>query len=71
MQNLISSSPNLKHVLRGSNKVADCLANVTIGKLNQVVLFLDPSQYVILYGYLTMMLIIPYMKGSLFLFIPS
>ncbi|MBA0753784.1 hypothetical protein Gogos_005420 [Gossypium gossypioides] len=38
---------NFRHVLRGSNKVADCLAKTAIGKLNQVVLFLVPPQYVI------------------------
>ncbi|MBA0629644.1 hypothetical protein Godav_024164 [Gossypium davidsonii] len=31
-----------RHVLQGSNKVADCLANAAIGKLNQVVLFSVP-----------------------------
>ncbi|MBA0605425.1 hypothetical protein Godav_018006, partial [Gossypium davidsonii] len=36
-----------KHVLRGSNKVVDCLTKVAIGKLNQVVLFPIPPQYVI------------------------
>ncbi|MBA0664903.1 hypothetical protein Goklo_004846, partial [Gossypium klotzschianum] len=36
-----------RHVLRGSNKVADCLAKAAIGKLNQVVLFPIPPQYVI------------------------
>ncbi|MBA0749717.1 hypothetical protein Gogos_003615 [Gossypium gossypioides] len=35
------------HVLRRSNKVANCLAKATIGKLNQVVLFPIPPQYVI------------------------
>ncbi|MFQ6646348.1 hypothetical protein Gotur_019041 [Gossypium turneri] len=36
-----------RHVLRGSNKVANCLAKAAIGKLNQVVLFPIPPQYVI------------------------
>ncbi|MBA0666822.1 hypothetical protein Goklo_003187 [Gossypium klotzschianum] len=36
-----------RHVLRGSNKIADCLANAAIGKLNQIVLFPVPPQYVI------------------------
>ncbi|MBA0634641.1 hypothetical protein Godav_005284 [Gossypium davidsonii] len=36
-----------RHVLRGSNKVVDCLAKTAIRKLNQVVLFLVPPQYVI------------------------
>ncbi|MBA0570978.1 hypothetical protein Golob_004576 [Gossypium lobatum] len=31
-----------RHVLRGSNKVADCLAKAAIGKLKQVVLFPIP-----------------------------
>ncbi|KAK8277284.1 hypothetical protein V6Z12_D10G255900 [Gossypium hirsutum] len=31
-----------RHVLQGSNKVADCLAKAAIGKLNQVVLFSVP-----------------------------
>ncbi|MBA0613947.1 hypothetical protein Godav_014301, partial [Gossypium davidsonii] len=36
-----------RHVLRESSKVADCLAKAAIGKLNQVVLFPVPPQYVI------------------------
>ncbi|MBA0702049.1 hypothetical protein Goari_027025, partial [Gossypium aridum] len=36
-----------RHVLRGSSKVADCLAKTAIEKLNQVVLFPVPPQYVI------------------------
>ncbi|MBA0758181.1 hypothetical protein Gotri_021202 [Gossypium trilobum] len=36
-----------RHVLRGSNKVVDCLTKAAIGKLNQVVLFPIPPQYVI------------------------
>ncbi|MBA0804731.1 hypothetical protein Gohar_004299, partial [Gossypium harknessii] len=35
-----------RHVLRGSNKLTDCLANAAIGNLNQLVLFTDPPQYV-------------------------
>ncbi|MBA0863059.1 hypothetical protein Goshw_016183, partial [Gossypium schwendimanii] len=31
-----------RHVLRGSNKLTDCLGNAAIGNLNQLVLFTDP-----------------------------
>ncbi|KAA3467341.1 endonuclease/exonuclease/phosphatase family protein [Gossypium australe] len=36
-----------RHVWRGSNKVADCLAKAAIRKINQIVLFPGPPQYVI------------------------
>ncbi|MBA0574646.1 hypothetical protein Golob_001834, partial [Gossypium lobatum] len=36
-----------RHVLRGSNKVVDCLTNATIGKVNQVVPFPVPPLCVI------------------------
>ncbi|MBA0696658.1 hypothetical protein Goari_003192 [Gossypium aridum] len=36
-----------RHVLRGSNKVVDCLVKAAIKKLNQVVLFPVPPQYII------------------------
>ncbi|MBA0787448.1 hypothetical protein Gotri_028194 [Gossypium trilobum] len=36
-----------RHILRGSNKVVDCLAKAAIRKLNQVVMFRVPPQYVI------------------------
>ncbi|KAH1048743.1 hypothetical protein J1N35_039527 [Gossypium stocksii] len=36
-----------RHVWRGSNKVADCLAKEAMGQINQIFLFPEPPQYVL------------------------
>ncbi|MBA0645232.1 hypothetical protein Goklo_013354, partial [Gossypium klotzschianum] len=36
----------LRHVLRESNKVADCLEKMAGGRMNQLVVLVDPSSHV-------------------------
>ncbi|MBA0832984.1 hypothetical protein Goarm_017328 [Gossypium armourianum] len=35
----------LQHVLKESNKVADCIANVAGSEMNQLVVFVDPTSH--------------------------